>query len=180
MAKTWIITDTHWNHENIKKYENRPGDFNERILKNWWRIVGEDDLIYHLGDVIFDRASELKGILKSMPGTKILVRGGHDQRSYEWYRDKGFAAVMESVVVGVVMAITHKKDRQKKRVLLSHRPQIIHGRVDYNIHGHTHRPKEEWPARKHYLLVLEEVGYRPVRLDRVFLEGTVVPSGLRT
>jgi len=35
--------------------EIRPLDYNEQIIANINKMVGQDDLLIHLGDVIFDR-----------------------------------------------------------------------------------------------------------------------------
>ena len=52
--KIYIISDTHFNHENIIKYCNRPfkdiNEMNDAIIDNWNRIVKKDEIVYHLGD----------------------------------------------------------------------------------------------------------------------------------
>ena len=39
----YVIPDTHLGHENIKKYCNRPNNFEKIIEKNWNEIVKADD-----------------------------------------------------------------------------------------------------------------------------------------
>ena len=53
--KIWIIADTHFYHENIIKFENRPLDNVEQIIANWNKVVADEDLVIHLGDVIFGK-----------------------------------------------------------------------------------------------------------------------------
>jgi len=53
----WLITDTHFGHENIKKYCNRPDGFEDLILENLNPTEDEGvcpgDVLIHLGDVCF-------------------------------------------------------------------------------------------------------------------------------
>ncbi|SRR6266568_6227558 len=71
----WIIADTHFYHENIKKYQDRPDDFNEQIIKNWNRLVKYDDVVIHLGDVIFgtDKEQRLPSLLAALVADKRIV-----------------------------------------------------------------------------------------------------------
>lgn len=78
----YFIADTHFNHENIIKYCNRPfkdsKEMNEYIVNKWNSIVRKDDIVYHLGDVGFGSTDELKELVGRLNGTKILIRGNHD------------------------------------------------------------------------------------------------------
>ena len=51
---TFFTADTHFGHKNVIRYCNRPfasaTEMDERLIENWNKIVGPDDLIYHLGD----------------------------------------------------------------------------------------------------------------------------------
>ena len=59
---TWIISDTHFFHENIRRYCNRPENWQELIIKNWNDLVSPDETILHLGDF----ALATKAILTSL------------------------------------------------------------------------------------------------------------------
>lgn len=85
--RIWIIADTHFYHENIKRYQGRPDDFNEQIIRNWNKLVAYDDVVIHLGDVIFglDKETRLPSLIASLPGKKVLCRGNHDPKPAEWY-----------------------------------------------------------------------------------------------
>jgi calcineurin-like phosphoesterase family protein len=55
--KRFIISDMHFGHKNIIKYENRPfasvGEMDDLIIQKWNNSVKNDDIIFVLGDVSF-------------------------------------------------------------------------------------------------------------------------------
>jgi calcineurin-like phosphoesterase family protein len=84
--KLWFISDTHFFHENIIKYCNRPfdnsTDMNSQLIINWNTCVGEDDDIIIAGDFIHSRNLEyITHILASLSGRKWLVMGNHDYQN---------------------------------------------------------------------------------------------------
>ena len=74
---TYIIADTHFNHENIIKYCARPFEnaahMNEYIIQKWNETVSTIDLVYHLGDVGFGSNEQLKNLIDRLNGIKILL-----------------------------------------------------------------------------------------------------------
>lgn len=134
----WIITDTHFYHENIKRYQDRPDDFNEQLISNWNKVVAYDDVVIHLGDVIFgpDQDKKLTSLMATLPGKKILCRRNHDQKSAKWYMEHGFDFACDYFVYNDI-AFSHAP-------LTPLPPQTLvsDGRsVSLNIHGHFHKPK---------------------------------------
>lgn len=79
----FFTSDTHFGHKNIIKYSERPfSDFetmDSAIIKNWNRVVGDTDVVYHLGDVALGLSDRWDWILNSLNGYKILVVGNHDR-----------------------------------------------------------------------------------------------------
>ena len=79
----WFTSDTHFGHANIIKYCNRPfanpDEMNEAIIANWNNVVGEDDTVFHLGDVALGKWADWDGILTQLHGHKILVVGNHER-----------------------------------------------------------------------------------------------------
>ena len=86
----YVIPDTHLGHENIKKYCNRPENFEALIEKNWRAAISETDTVIHLGDVSFDEKLErAENFSSRQPRQKALrflfelrVRGGRRGISY--------------------------------------------------------------------------------------------------
>lgn len=83
MRHRFFTSDTHFGHRNIIRYSNRPfkdvPHMNEMIIQNWNSVVGEDDIIFHLGDVALGSWEDWDGILTRLNGYKILVVGNHDR-----------------------------------------------------------------------------------------------------
>jgi calcineurin-like phosphoesterase family protein len=172
--KTYIITDTHFFHTRLEEYCNRPKNATELIIKNWKKTVTGNDLVIHLGDVIFKEERSLKEILDELPGRKILVLGNHDSKSFKFYNEHGFD-------------FTCLKFDYKHfgiRILFSHHPRKINyktksGKWYVNIHGHMHtytpseisemgRDDELINYRKNNIKVaLEEHNYQPILLDTI-------------
>lgn len=162
----WLITDTHWNSEEAFK-ERRPQNYGWKIISNCSRVIAKQDTLIHLGDVIDRNLGDLQNYLSLIPGkTKILIRGNHDKQSDNWYMNKGFDFVCDSLVL--------------KQVILSHIPiKDFSSGVKYNIHGHFHnnpleRVKEVEPhiyefynKEKYILVAMENTDYKPVNLDEL-------------
>jgi calcineurin-like phosphoesterase family protein len=57
---TWIISDTHFLHENIGRYCSRPDNWQELITKNWNDLVSPDETILHLGDFALGNKNQFR------------------------------------------------------------------------------------------------------------------------
>jgi calcineurin-like phosphoesterase family protein len=149
IMKEWLITDTHFDHDNIGVYCARPDGWHDLILKNWREIVKPEDVVFHLGDVQVGRKHKLTELLYSVPGTKVLIRGNHDNESCMWYMRNGFSAAVDGM--------------KYHGVTFTHQPETsLYSGTDINIHGHVHN--SEWKPMHAFqrLLALEYVNYRPV------------------
>lgn len=160
--KIWLITDTHFNHERIKELSGRPDDFTERTLNNWSKMVGEDDLTIHLGDVIFSRPSELTDMMSRIPGRKVLVMGNHDRKP-RWYMNHGFDFACYRFELGHTLFV-----HEPQFELPTSCERVIHG----HLHNNAHRVEDyDQPIPNYnYLLSLEEEEYRPVLLETFLLK----------
>ena len=54
-SKVFFTSDTHFYHGNIIRFCNRPFKdvemMNETIIANWNNTIGQDDIVFHLGDL---------------------------------------------------------------------------------------------------------------------------------
>ena len=158
MNKTWLISDTHWGHDNIIKYEDRPKDHDVIMLKNWVSMIEWNDTVIHLGDLFFGKGIQY---LPQLTGNILLVRGNHDTKSNSWYRDNGITMVLDAFTLK-----THGNE-----FVFTHAPLPNMCGFDYNIHGHLHRNTHRAfdSSEQHLLFSIEQEDYKPVELNK-FIE----------
>ncbi len=154
---TWLITDTHFFHDEIVKHCGRPDNHLQLIMNNLRYCLAPQDLLIHLGDVIFYKYPELKAMMDSIPGTKVLTIGNHDKKSISWYMRNGFAFAATMFQIG--------------DVIFSHKPiSPLPSGVKLNIHGHWHNIKHHdipdfYNNQQYRLLAIENTDYKPVKLS---------------
>lgn len=156
----WVISDTHFYHERILGYCQRPfktvEEMNEVLIKNWNSVVNEDDIVYILGDFCFGNKEMLKQIVSQLKGRKILILGNHDRLTKGAYLYAGFETVTKNPMI------------VDGDFILSHHPlQGDLGRF-YNIHGHKHKfPTEAQFSPKHFDIGVDDHNFFPHNLDTV-------------
>jgi len=181
MKKIWIISDTHFNHDKMVDYCNRPKNFEELIIKNL-EVIKVEDILIHLGDVCFGNDKENNKKLTQLKCKKWLVKGNHDKKSNKWYLENGWDFVCESF----------SDNYFGKKILFSHCPMPAE-KYDLNIHGHFHNAlprllRGEWKVEgekerneqdllnllngKHKLVALEETNYKPILLNSLCPQNT--------
>lgn len=161
--KTFIISDTHFSHENIIKYENRPFMnthwMDEYMIEAWNDVVGEHDLVFHLGDVILAGAKRAEEILPRLNGRKILILGNHDHFSKTKWRKLGFDPHKRYFYKDYLL--THMPvDETPLRVAMSY------GLLKGNIHGHVHSENQHLDKDLYKCACVELINYAPVLFDK--------------
>ena len=80
-----FTSDTHFGHENIIRFCNRPfrnaEEMNAELIRRWRETVPEDGIIFHLGDFAHGGSRLWNDILSALPGRKYLILGNHDMKS---------------------------------------------------------------------------------------------------
>lgn len=142
--KIWLIADCHWNQRDNEPLGRGDG-WQESIRKAWKQRVGPRDLVLDLGDVVMSHVGMLDDIVCPLPGIKILVRGNHDNEPLSWYMDKGYACVVDQLVLGPeTLAIYDKHGgrtevQNNSRILFNHRPlEVLPANISFCVHGHLH------------------------------------------
>ena len=166
MAKTFVISDTHFNHAGIldfKDYIGKPvrgfdsvEQMNQCMLDNWNDTVGPKDTVIHCGDVLFglDKVDWLTANFAKLPGKKRLVLGNHDN-------PKHLAPFFKDIQLWIDMPgfiFTHTP-LHESTLAEAHRfkePKL-------NVHGHIHtNPSPEGPYK---CVCVEQINYTPVDIE---------------
>jgi calcineurin-like phosphoesterase family protein len=94
--QTWIISDTHFFHENIGRYCARPDGWQDTIIENWNRLVQPEDVVFHVGDLALGKREKIEDLAPLLKGRLYLMRGNHDRRSNGFYQRLGITLVPDS------------------------------------------------------------------------------------
>lgn len=174
----WFISDTHFAHENILKFEAEKRPFksieehDEYLINGWNALIKPDDTLIHLGDVCFKSATKIDEIMPQLNGRKLLVRGNHDTQNAKKYLEY-FDDVLSVI------------EDKKRGIIYSHyplHPQCLTHRYKFNVHGHTHShiiteslspPFGHCgvkPDRRYMNICVEHTALGPVHEDYIYSE----------
>lgn len=174
-SHVFFTSDTHFGHENIIRFCNRPfasaEEMNEVLINNWNSVVGPDDHVFHLGDFALGGAESWKAILPRLNGHIHLILGNHDLKNFR----TSYADYFEEVVMQKYIQVG------KKSIYLNHCPFLCFGGAYrdepvWQLFGHVHSgPTSEGKdtERLQYLFPTQyDVGvdnnnYTPVSFEQV-------------
>ena len=167
--KQWVISDTHFGHDKLKKEGNRPDGYDQLLLRNI-DVIGENDVLYHLGDVAFYDVAYWNEIMltRCRARSKILVLGNHDRRTKTWYYERGWDFVCESLTLSMF----------GKQIVMTHQPLPVlceldrawhSGKSDVNVHGHVHNTNHhnDQLVEGFHCPVIMEHDYKPILLNKL-------------
>lgn len=159
MRHTYFIADTHFGDDNIRRYENRPyktaDEMDKALIENWNGAVSCEDMVYVLGD--FGADGSEKEILSKLNGEKYLIKGNHDVRSNEYYRNAGFQEVYDLPVLF------------RGFWILSHDAVYVNRNMPYaNLFGHVHNnPIVRDYSSQHFCVSVERINYTPILFEKI-------------
>lgn len=161
MGKTFFIADTHFGHNAIIGYENRPfadiEEMDEHIIKCWNDTVTADDKVFIIGDFSMYGREKTEQICSRLNGHKQLVMGNHDTEKPEYYISCGFETASPYPIIFDSFWI------------LSHEPLYINSNMPYaNIFGHVHNnPIYSDHSKQSFCVCCERIAYTPVEFDDI-------------
>lgn len=141
MAKKFYISDLHFGHGNVLKFDSRPfssvEEMEETIVINWNTVVSKEDSVYILGDFCWSsQEKEWIRILNRLNGSKFLIKGNHDLKNMSPSLKSKFTQVVD-----------YKEITDNGRhVIMSHYPMLLYkGSYNPNTYmlcGHVHTTRE--------------------------------------
>jgi calcineurin-like phosphoesterase family protein len=182
----FFTSDTHYSHSNIcsattnwsvndgyaRKFDSLQ-DMNQRLVDNINNMVGEDDILIHLGDWSFGGFDKIEEFRSQINCKNIhLTFGNHDhhiERNKEGIQ-KLFSSVQQYLRLEVVRPLT-KSMNEKFTFICMHYP--IASWHDMNqgvvhLHGHVHLPVDlRIAAGKAMDVGVDGNNLEPISLDEV-------------
>lgn len=167
----WLISDTHFLHQNIITYCQRPfqdvDDMTEVLIERWNSVVKKGDYVYHLGDFFMGcptnarEDSKRDWILSRLNGRITLILGNHDDVSYlsgkKRFHEITLWKPWNNNIGKQPMLFTHVPIH-KDSIMFGH-PKAL------NIHGHTHN----WgsPEGPYKSVCVELTNFTPVNIEEI-------------
>ncbi len=171
MSEIWITSDTHFCHDRAFLYEPRGfhsiDEMNEEIIKRWNSMVGQDDIVYLLGDVMLNDNIKGTECLERLNGHIYIALGNHDTDSRVW----NYLAAHNVVDVQLAYRFRYRK----YHFYLSHYPTMTGNieaeslrKVTINLFGHTHSKEKFYNDIPFmYNCALDAHNCYPVNLEQV-------------
>lgn len=140
MGRNLYISDTHFGHQNILRFDSRPfstvEEMEEEIVRRWNAAVNPEDTVYILGDFCWGKEDEWLRILDRLKGGKVLIAGNHDLKSMSSQLRRKFQDVKD------YKEITD----DGRHVIMCHYPILLY-KGSYNpngymLCGHVHVTRE--------------------------------------
>jgi calcineurin-like phosphoesterase family protein len=172
-AKTWVISDTHFGHQNIIGFCHRPSDHDSLIQENWAEAVGPDDTVIHLGDLCYKGNASFKHLIapRLTGARKLLILGNHDRNTYGFYKKCGFKLARPfSIMWGSTeVSFSHYPWNERGDAGFKVEPEGPMPVNAWRLHGHIHNSGYTRSAfvpflAQHTNLSVEQTKYRPVNL----------------
>lgn len=171
MNKTFFTSDLHFGHN--RKFLYGPRGFNtitehdKAIIKNWNLVVGENDIVYVLGDLMLNNTEYGLNCLNQLNGHIVVIRGNHDTDNRVEAYDS------HPKVIAVVDAYRLKYG--KCLFYLSHFPTLTGNlenehlsQMTLNLFGHTHSKEKFFEDRPYmYNVALDANDNTPVEINEI-------------
>jgi calcineurin-like phosphoesterase family protein len=157
LTSDWHLGETRFNY--LQRNVSTDEEHIELLMNNHNSVVGKTDLVYILGDVLYNRADVDKylPLLNEFNGRKVLVRGNHDRH----ISDNQFRPYFQDVIAedsGINI------DFCSISCFMTHYP--TRGKVDrFNLVGHVHGA---WRVQLNSLNVGVDVhNMKPISVDDI-------------
>lgn len=133
--QVYFTSDTHFGHENIIRFCNRPfrnaEEMNAELIRRWRETVPDDGIIFHLGDFAHGNARIWNDILSALSGRIYLILGNHDMKALR----QGYLGRFEHVAQQMTIRVGGQA------IVLNHNPFLCYGgsyRDVWQLFGHVH------------------------------------------
>ncbi len=176
--RVWFTSDTHYNHTNICRGTTRwvdanditrdfktLGEMNDRIVAGINAAVGENDILFHLGDWSFGGFESIEEFRNRINCQNIhLILGNHDHHIERNKND------IQELFSSVNQYVELEVNKQYNFVLM-HYPIMSWNKMNENVihlHGHVHLPPDRRIGKGKMMDVgVDGNGLDPISLTKV-------------
>lgn len=176
MKRIFVTSDLHFNHDRVFVWGDRGfyniTEMNNAIVDRWNSVVGKDDTVYVLGDLMLGGPDAMdKGIdlIKRLNGHIRVVLGNHDTDT----RIAAYKSIENIESVSWAEMIKYRG----RRFFLTHFPsetatlESNPASCVINLHGHTHAKEKFNHGRPYqYNCCLDAHDTYPVCLDDIITD----------
>lgn len=181
----YFISDTHFTHDNIRRYCDRPfkscSEMDEELVQNWNARVSRGDKVIFAGDFVMGSDSVAKEFAERLNGQITVLSGNHDdfdkfdvpftvvESLYFTYQYKGQEYNFYCSHWPRNYHKTTKRNDSRKEPIYSNPPSWFNG---WMIHGHVHNNDlQTFPFVNHTNKTInvgvEVLEYTPIRVDEL-------------
>jgi calcineurin-like phosphoesterase family protein len=142
-TKKFYTSDTHFGHVSLLSMQPRPfvsiDEHDEHLVEQWNRVVGNTDIVYHLGDFamgLTERADRVRRLFSRLNGRKRLVVGNHDLDRHGHLHPTLAALDWDEAPQGFIFT-----DDCGQKLVLAHYAQRVwqwESKGGYHFYGHAH------------------------------------------
>lgn len=169
----YVISDTHWYHNNIVKYCGRDMNHNKIMLDRWNSTVDPGDTVLHLGDLYMTRDGDkrqnfIDEIAPALNGNKFLILGNHDYERVDFYDKIGFRVIRPFTMNYRNFEVSFDHYPCERGLIQPGDSHIrVHGHIHNNGYNHFREKRREMQRYGHINVSVEEIDYTPQPIERV-------------
>lgn len=175
-SNVFFTSDTHFYHEAIIYMCDRPfineEEMNNILIDNWNKVVGKNDIVFHLGDFCFGGPPKWINVLEKLNGHIYLIMGNHDFKNLKDNVTQYFVDVVQQMRIQI----------DGWTLYLNHYPYLCYGgawntdRKVGEVFGHVHSGPnckgKDFPRLEHLFSTQYDVGvdnnnYKPISWKEV-------------
>lgn len=165
----FFTSDTHFGHENIIKYSQRPfadvGSMNEAMINNWNSVCSDKSIVYHLGDFLFGDEKDMDELYKRLKfQSLIVIRGNHEKPFIRWFFNRKPRNV-------ILQPSSHHEIRiDDISITLNHYAMKVWNKSHfgaYHLYGHTHGTLPDDPNSRSFDVGVDCHNFTPISFQQM-------------
>ena len=170
--RIFLTSDQHFYHRNANRLCGRPWstveEMNAALLENINSVVGENDILYHLGDFAFGKKANFWEYMDMVKCKNIhFCLGNHDHKTDIRGANEERKRLL-SVTKRIDTSFYHKRTNQVYSMTMTHHPLLDGSMSESRIYCHGHQHRHNPVVRKNQFDIgCDGHAYMPWSIDEV-------------